>query len=187
MSGKSQRILAPQQIVSCDKTDDGCNGATKIYFSSVLGLLINTTLSGGDPPTAYKYVQKAGGIVSEKTYPYSSGKGKTGKCKKAHLKPKAVQITGFKYATRPARAGANKKPNETKMATAMATNGPLSVCVDASVWQNYKKGVLTKTCKQQLDHCVQAVGYNKKGPKPYWIVRCWFIGHGGTEGAHTGA
>ena len=75
----------------------------------------------------------------------------------------------------------------------------MSVCVDAGVWQNYKRGVLTRTCKQQLDHCVQAgpqhhwttitapslhncciitapslhqaVGYSQSGNKPYWIVR----------------
>lgn len=42
-AGNKQAILAPQQIVSCDKSDDGCDG--------------------GDTPTAYKYVKKAGGMV----------------------------------------------------------------------------------------------------------------------------
>merc|ERR1711998_522988 len=133
------------------KQDDGCNG--------------------GDTPTAYNYVKKAGGIVSEKEYPYSSGKGKTGRCKKNDLSPKVVKIKGFTYATPPALAETGKKPDEDKMAQNIATKGPASVCVDAESWQNYKKGVVTRTCKKQLDHCVQAVGYNKEAAKPYWIVR----------------
>jgi len=149
MAGNKKQILAPEQIVACDKKDLGCNG--------------------GDTPTAYKYVMKAGGMVTEETYPYSSGKGKTGKCKKGDLSPKVVTIKGFSYATPPKNS--NGKPNENKMAAALASKGPLSVCVDAESWQQYKKGVVTRTCKKQLDHCVQAVGYNKKGPKPYWIVR----------------
>merc|ERR1711907_27583 len=150
MAGNTQQILAPEQIVACDKTDLGCNG--------------------GDTPTAYKYVQKAGGMVTEKTYPYTSGKGKTGRCMKNKLSPKVVKIKGFSYAT-PPKAKGKRKPNEKTMAAAMASKGPVSVCVDAEKWQNYKKGVITRTCKQQLDHCVQAVGYNQAGGKPYWIVR----------------
>jgi len=150
MAGNKQEILSPQQIVSCDKKDLGCNG--------------------GDTPTAYKYVEKAGGMVTAKTYPYTSGRGKTGKCKKADLSPKVVKIKGFAYAT-PPKSRKHKKPSEATMAAALASKGPVSVCVDAEKWQNYKKGVITKTCKQQLDHCVQAVGYDQTGSKPYWIVR----------------
>merc|ERR1711934_66527 len=164
MAGKPQQILAPQQITSCDKKDLGCNG--------------------GDTPTAYQYVEKAGGMVLNKAYPYTSGKkGKTGKCQNQKLRNKVVKISGFKYATKPKpNKGANVQkwqPGEDKMAALMTTSGPLSVCVDASVWQNYKRGVVTKTCKQQLDHCVQAVGFVKKKKSgrgkgksgSYWIVR----------------
>jgi len=158
MAGNKQQILAPQQIVSCDSTDEGCNG--------------------GDTPTAYKYVMKAGGMVTEKEYPYTSGKsGASKRCSKTKLGDKAVKITGFKYATKPAPNSdtGRFKPNENAMAAAMAQAGPVSVCVDAETWQSYKKGVITRTCKTQLDHCVQAVGYNKDASnsfgKPYWIVR----------------
>jgi C1A family cysteine protease len=150
MAGNSQQILSPQQIVSCDKKDLGCNG--------------------GDTPTAYKYVQQAGGMVTAKKYPYTSGKGKNGRCLRNKLNPKVVKIKGFAYATPPKSKG-KRKPNEKTMAATMAAKGPVSVCVDAGVWQNYKRGVLTRTCKQQLDHCVQAVGYSQSGNKPYWIVR----------------
>jgi cathepsin F len=45
IAGNGLLQLAPQQIVDCDTTDDGCNG--------------------GNPPTAYEYVIKAGGLELE--------------------------------------------------------------------------------------------------------------------------
>jgi C1A family cysteine protease len=54
--------LSPQQIVSCDKKDGGCNG--------------------GRQETAYNYVKNCGGQEMEKDYPYTSGKkGANGSCK----------------------------------------------------------------------------------------------------------
>jgi len=62
LAGKALTILAPQQIVSCDKVDGGCNG--------------------GWPYNAYTYVHGAGGIETENAYPYSSGtSGATGTCR----------------------------------------------------------------------------------------------------------
>jgi len=155
MSGKPQQILSTQEVVACDKKDLGCNG--------------------GDTVSAYKFLQKNGGMATAKAYPDTSSKrGKTGKCIKADEKKKVVAVTGFSYATPPKPdmdEDKKWKANEVKMAASMTTAGPLSICVDAEKWQNYKKGIITKTCKQQLDHCVQAVGYDQTGPKPYWIVR----------------
>merc|ERR1719454_1119926 len=51
--------LSTQQIISCDKTDQGCNG--------------------GDTVTAYKYVEKSGGLDSASDYPDKShNSGKSG-------------------------------------------------------------------------------------------------------------
>jgi C1A family cysteine protease len=52
--------LSPQQIVSCDTIDYGCDG--------------------GDTVTAYVYVYSAGGITSEAQYPYKSYWGTTYSC-----------------------------------------------------------------------------------------------------------
>merc|ERR1712160_110567 len=87
------------------------------------------------------------GIATQKSYPdTSSAKGKDGKCKK------------------------NK---ESDMMAAMNSFGPLSVCVNAD-WDSYSSGVYTKTCSgkyNQLDHCVQLVGYDTTASTPYWKVR----------------
>jgi len=54
-------ILAPEQLVECDRTSMGCNG--------------------GLQERAYGYVERAGGIEQESDYPYTSGvDGSTGKC-----------------------------------------------------------------------------------------------------------
>jgi len=148
-------ILSPQQIVSCDKTDQGCNG--------------------GDTPTAYAYVKSAGGLESEAAYPYSSGGGSTGTCK---FKAASIvaKISGFSYATSPC-SGSCKTQDEATFANNVAAKGPASICVNAEAWQLYSSGVLSaKACGgsayTDLDHCVQLVGYNKPASgKSYWIVR----------------
>jgi len=141
LSGKTEVLLSEQQIVDCDKTDDGCGG--------------------GDTPTAYEYVISAGGLETEADYPYVA---RDTRCTfdKSDI---AASITGWSYITK------SPASNETKMQTDLVASGPLSICVDAASWQFYKSGVITKNCGQQLDHCVQVVGYNAEGSVPYWIVR----------------
>jgi len=141
---KSQLVvLSPQQIVSCDQNDDGCNG--------------------GDLPTAFQYVQQ-NGMETCADYPYTSGNGNTGTCQ-YDSSDVVVQISGFKYATQSA--------NETQMRVALLAHGPLSICVDASTWQNYQGGVITHGCGDDLDHCVQIVGFSEttNNKTPYWIIR----------------
>jgi len=129
LNAQSMQALAPQQIVDCDKSDDGCNG--------------------GDTPTAYEYVIKAGGMDTEKTYPYHAADG-TCKFKAADV---FTKIASYKYAT--------KTHNEGEMKTNLVAWAPLSICVDAESWQDYTSGVMSHTeCGKSLDHCVLLTGYN---------------------------
>jgi len=135
ISGKYPlRELSPQQINSCDKRDGGCNG--------------------GNTETAYAYVVSAGGIETEQSYPYTSGRGQTGACT-ANPSNFVVKIAGY-------RSVARGEPN---LETAL-NNGPVSVCVAAGAFQTYHSGILA-SCPGRIDHCVQAVGYTAD----YWIVR----------------
>jgi C1A family cysteine protease len=54
---------------------------------------------------------------------------------------------------------------------AQIQESPMSVCVDATLWQTYTGGVITTSsgCGTSIDHAVQATGYNAAGN--YWIVR----------------
>ena len=136
--------LSPQQITSCDHTDLGCNG--------------------GNTETAYKYVIGAGGLVAESDYPYTSGTtGATGRCRSSSTESKVATIGGYQTVS---RIGFT----ESHMVSQIQTS-PLSVCVDAEVWQTYSSGIVGSSCGKQLDHCVQAVGLNVDGDTPYWIVR----------------
>jgi len=138
--------LSPQQVVSCDDVDQGCNG--------------------GDTPTAYAYIIKAGGLELNSIYPYrSGGSGENGPCdfKKADV---VASITTWHYITKSPQA------NETAMEVAIANIAPLSICVDAATWQNYGGGIIRSNCGQALDHCVMVTGYNTSSAGVnYWIVR----------------
>merc|ERR1712019_198723 len=90
-------ILSTQQIISCDKTDDGCDG--------------------GNTETAYSYVKKAGGLDTAKDYPDKSHvSGNTGKC---HWdKKEAAKVTGFTYAVPECKRGKCKNQDEDGLAAA---------------------------------------------------------------------
>jgi C1A family cysteine protease len=138
--------LAPQQIVDCDKSDGGCNG--------------------GNPPTAYEYVIKAGGQDTEASYPYRAVN------QACQFKPADVEVKISSY---------KRVTGEANMIDATATVAPLSICVDASKWQFYNSGVMTPAqCGgTSLDHCVQVTGYDISGATPYWEVRnSWGTGWG---------
>jgi len=114
---------------------------------------------GGMPSSAYTYVQSAGGIDSYSSYPYTAGGGQAGQC----AFNKANVVTNV--ASQQAISG------ETGLYQQSSSAGPVSVCVDASSWQSYNSGVLTQ-CGNQVDHCVQLVGYANYGQSgSYWIVR----------------
>jgi len=140
IAGNSLTQLSMQQVVSCDTSDSGCGG--------------------GDPPTAYAYVQSAGGLEAYSDYPYT---GENGYCQ-FNSADVVAKISGWNYAT--------QDQDENQMAAYLVQNGPLSICVDAETWQYYTGGVMmASSCGTSLDHCVMAVGYDSSYSTPYWIVR----------------
>jgi C1A family cysteine protease len=144
MASGNEAILSPQQVTSCDKTAEGCNG--------------------GWTEHAYEYVIRAGGIEGDSDYPYTSGTaGVTGSCK-ANAHYYVVSIGGYETVS-------SSASGETAMANYVAATGPLSICVDAETWSSYTGGVMS-VCGQSVDHCVQAVGLDTtSATSPYWIVR----------------
>lgn len=151
-SGKQTLMkLAEQQVISCDKTDEGCGG--------------------GDLPTAFAYIKSAG-LDSQEDYPdTSSASGNTGRCK--HHESKVTLLTS-KYAIPPCDSGSCRDQKESDLKAALATHGPLSICVNAAPWNDYYGGVLSASCSgaaDTLDHCVQLVGYDTTGDQPYWKVK----------------
>lgn len=133
--------LSEQDLVSCDSGDDGCNG----------GLMDH----------AFDWI-KENGICSESAYPYTSGTGHRGTCKKT-CTPE-VTVGGFVDVP---------QGDESALLKAV-TLGPVSIAIEAdrSAFQLYSGGVLDNTgCGKQLDHGVLLVGYGIDSGKEYWKVK----------------
>jgi len=143
LAGNTLTQLSMEQIVSCDTSgqDQGCNG--------------------GFPSGAYQYVENAGGIEAYTDYPYTAEGGESGSC---NFQSSDVVCTVTGYNSIDGETGLYQQ-------TSSSSGGPVSVCVDASSWQNYNGGVLS-SCGTSVDHCVQLVGYSNYGNSgAYWIVR----------------
>jgi len=143
--GWTKTWLSPEQLVDCDTRSSGCNG--------------------GWPENAYSYVQRAGGIQADSTYPYSAYSGKSSTCKASSANFK-IAVTGYKQVT-----------GESNMANYVKATGTLAICLDASQWSSYKSGVLS-SCTKNVNHAVQAVGVDDSSTG-FWKVRnSWGTGWG---------
>ncbi|GMH81455.1 hypothetical protein TL16_g08935 [Triparma laevis f. inornata] len=155
--GNPLTVFAPQQLVSCDGTDGGCDG--------------------GMPSRAFEYIKNSGhGMCTESAYPYSNSAfyhGKTGTCTSPLPSPhSAGALTGYGHANSLNSDGS--EDTETIMAI-LRQYGPMSIAIDASQWNSYTGGVMDwRSCSSSsndMDHAVQLVGYNADASTPYWIVR----------------
>ncbi|KAG8316319.1 hypothetical protein J6590_053438 [Homalodisca vitripennis] len=118
---------------------------------------------GGWPEKAFTYVNMNKGIDTEASYPYEA---KDDKCR---YNPKNIGATAVGFVSLPTA-------NETSLQAAVATVGPISVIIDASLtsFALYKQGVYrAKGCsKVELDHAVLTVGYgNVKKGGDYWLIK----------------
>jgi len=124
----------------------------------------NMGCNGGLMDNAFQYVKENHGIDSETSYPY---KAKTGK--RCNFKSSDVGADDTGFVDLPSE-------DENALKVAVATQGPISVAIDAGhrSFQLYKTGVYyEKNCSPEaLDHGVLVVGY---GTDPqlgdYWIVK----------------
>jgi len=124
---------------------------------------------------AFEWITSAGGLCTEESYPYTSGSGITGTCKKG-CSP-AVTVTGHTDVP---------KEDEDALKSAVARQ-PVSVAIEAdkSAFQLYKSGVLDSSgCGTALDHGVLVVGYgtDSASSKDYWKVKNSWGATWGEEG-----
>lgn len=165
-AGNSLVELAPQQLVSCDKVDAGCNG--------------------GLPSNAFEYVEKAGGMALASDYPYTSKFGTNGQCMDPLPSLKQGSVSEWGYAAKPCSGFRACKEDTAEFASALKEYGPASIAIDASEWSSYVGGVMTSaSCSnspRRMDHAVQVVGWNFDAPTPYWIVRNSWSASWGEEG-----
>eukprot|EP01116_Phalansterium_solitarium_P001564 TRINITY_DN1137_c0_g3_i1.p1 TRINITY_DN1137_c0_g3~~TRINITY_DN1137_c0_g3_i1.p1 ORF type:complete len:404 (+),score=174.22 TRINITY_DN1137_c0_g3_i1:86-1213(+) len=160
-AGGNLTVLSEQQILDCTPNPNQCGGTGGC--------------GGGTAEIAMDRIVAMGGLTSEAFYPYRSGNGQNFNCKFTNNVTVAPIAKLSGYVALPSN-------QYLPVLTALATQGPLIVNVDASAWSAYEEGVFNG-CNQQnpdIDHVVQLVGYgtdSKYGD--YWLVRnSWTTGWG---------
>lgn len=138
-----------QEIVSCDSDDgvDGCDGG---YSYAVYDYAFST------------------GLTSSASYPYTSYWDTTGTCDLTDIMEQYVGVSSYSEIT-----GDTTTETEEAMMAHMVSTGPLSICVVADTWSTYVSGILSVCVgdDDDVDHCVQAVGYETEDDEGYWIIR----------------
>eukprot|EP00727_Mastigamoeba_balamuthi_P002199 m51a1_g11977 putative cysteine peptidase precursor (312) ;mRNA; r:847103-848038 len=141
---KNEKVvsLSEQQLVSCDKTDSGCNG----------GLMSN----------ADEYIVQ-NGLASEKAYPYVSGSGSVPRCK--------AFTAEYHFSSNKAFGKVSSDDTIISYLKQYGPLS-IAIEADQAVFQNYQSGILDSTkCGTTLDHGVALVGYGTENGKAFWTVR----------------
>jgi C1A family cysteine protease len=138
--------FSEQNLVSCDTTDQGCNG--------------------GWMDDAFTWMKGNGGICTEADYPYTSGTtGQSGSCN---------QSSCTKNANSAPVSYTDVTPNSVEAMESAVAQQPVSIAIQANqpAFQFYSGGVLTGTCGQRLDHGVLNTGYGtSEDGINYWQVK----------------
>jgi KDEL-tailed cysteine endopeptidase len=134
--------LSEQELVSCDKVDQGCGG--------------------GEMDDAFKWIEQRGGLCSEQDYPYQSGSGSNSRCKTSCHSVNGTDVHSF--------VDVNQTEGALKIALSQQPVA-VAIEADGLNFQLYSKGVMTGNCGTNLDHGVLAVGYGTEDGKDYWLVK----------------
>lgn len=146
--------LSEEQLVQCDKNgDQGCNG----------GLMDN----------AFEWITEGNKLCTEADYPYTSGSGVTGTCKKGCTGEVSI------------KSHSDVPVDDEDALKSAVSKQPVSVAIEAdkSAFQLYKTGVFDSTaCGTQLDHGVLVVGYGTDDGSDFWKVKNSWGATWGEEG-----
>lgn len=173
LAGGPSVALSPQQIASCTPQAYGCGG--------------------GDPILAYEYVASSVGLSPMSYWPYIESMVPSGTCVEKECTAACdknidllqqdfefigpyASLQGFAFAVPPCLPDTNCTNQNLEALADVVALTPVSICVNAENWDDYVSGVMTaQVCGgstfDDLDHCVQLVGYNRTAEKPYWLVR----------------
>ncbi|OMJ84051.1 hypothetical protein SteCoe_14922 [Stentor coeruleus] len=116
----------------------------------------NQGCNGGWMNYAFEYAMKHE-ISALNTYKYTGAKQS---CQYDKLLG-GVKISGYEDVV----------PYNVKELAAAVSNQPVSISVDATVWQFYSSGVIDNNCGVSLNHAVVAVGYSMSEKGDYWILK----------------
>ena len=121
--------------------------------------------TGGNPTNAFQWVIK-NGIATEADYPYDQWTRSWG----CDYSKTAYNIVAHTAAVH---------PNSRSALLEAVARGPVSIGLnsDNDIFQHYSGGVMDDTaCSTANDHSVLVVGYDTRGPNPYWkVLASWPI------------
>jgi C1A family cysteine protease len=135
------KSFSEQQLVSCSKQNNGCNGGLMDY--------------------AFDYI-KSNKIEEESAYPYVSGAGQVPSCSYAQSEADGTVSTYADVAQgeqSQMQAALDKSPVS------------VAIEADQMAFQMYTGGILSSGCGTKLDHGVLAVGYGSESGQDYFIVK----------------
>jgi cathepsin B len=147
-NGQVNVALSPQDFVSCDWFDHGCNG----------GILT----------TSWLYLRLFG-IVSDVCKPYTSGDGKVAWCP---LLKNACTAEGQQYKKYHAKNFYALNSID-KIKQNLYTNGPVETGFTVyDDFMNYKSGIYKKGPNASVlgGHAVKIIGWGKEADTEFWVV-----------------
>jgi cathepsin B len=143
-SSKEDVILSPQDLVSCDSSDMGCNG--------------------GQLDTAWTFMEN-NGVHTDSCIPYVSGNGTTTAC------PASCQ-DGSSFSTKYHAASYQQVSSVNSIMQEIYTNGPVQAAF--MVYQDfmsYTSGVYKHTTGSYLGgHAIKVIGWGNENGEDYWLV-----------------
>jgi len=139
-------ILSEQQFVDCDHDCMQYMGQKSC----------DDGCNGGLMPNAMTYAVREG-VTTEAKYPY---KAVAGKC----TYEKSMGTYHFS-------AWRSVNGTDVDMIATLNEVGPLSVGVDATLWQFYIGGIFSVICGKTLNHGVLVAGYGEHNGKEYWLIK----------------
>jgi len=150
-------VLSPQDMVSCDNWDLGCNGG---ILSFAWSYLTNT------------------GVVTEDCQAYVSGDGTVPKC------PKTCDDGSAKKKYKCASGSVVKASNPAAIQSEIFANGPMETGFDVyEDFFSYKSGIYHYTSGDKAGgHAVKIVGWGEENGVKYWICANSWGNSWGMEG-----
>jgi len=156
---KASPVLSPEDMVSCDKTDMGCQG--------------------GQLPNAWDYL-KSTGIVSDNCLPYTAGTGTAPACPDKCSDSENWAQSKVKAKSSYAINGVQDMMKE------IMTNGPIQVAFMVyKSFMSYTSGVYSKHFWELVPeggHAVKIIGWGTDSGNDYWLVANSWNTNWGEEG-----
>lgn len=147
-NGSVNVVLSPEDLVSCDTGDMGCNG----------GILSQ----------AWKYLQNTG-IVTDDCFPYTAGEGQAAPCP-------AGQCPGTGDWKKYKSSDYYRLATVEDIQKAIMTDGPVEAGFEVyKSFMSYKSGVYQREWWQFWDelmggHAIKIVGWGTEDGTDYWLI-----------------